>query len=296
MIDVLFLKRAAHSKELDVNSENPSVLMKTSEGHEGSFARNARSSKNCFKVLGVRVDALLIAEVIAQMESWIVERNSPALIAATGMHGVTEAQHDASFKQVLNSIDLVVPDGMPLVWIGRLRDYELPHRVTGSELLFRFCEVTAEKRYKHFFYGGAVGVPGRLAQAVRKRIRELEVVGIVSPPFRPLRPEEDAQIVQTINDSEADVLWVGLGCPKQERWMHDHRKLLNVPVIVGIGAAFDFYTGDTPRAPAWMRENGLEWLFRLSKEPRRLWKRYLIYGSEFVFKASLELLSLRHFS
>ena len=251
--------------------------------------------RNFFKVLGVRVDAVQIAEAIAQMERWICDRDQSRLIAATGMHGVTEAQHDASFKQVLNSVDLVVPDGMPLVWVAKLRGYRLRRRVCGAELLTGFCQETTTKRYKHFFYGGAHGVPERLALVLKSRFDGLEVVGAYSPPFRPLQPEEDAQIVALINNSHADVLWVGLGCPKQERWMCEHQQSLKVPVIVAVGAAFDFFTGGVQRAPAWMCEHGLEWLFRLVREPRRLWRRYLIYGSEFAWSVSLELLGLRRF-
>lgn len=256
------------------------------------FSRN----RKFFEVLGVRVDALQITDTIAQIERWISEHAAPHLIAATGMHGVTEAQHDASFKRVLNSIDLVVPDGMPLVWVGKLRGYELRRRVCGSDLLLGFCQETSKKRYRHFFYGGARGVPERLALELKSRFDGLDVVGTYSPPFRPLHPEEDAQTVEMINNSKADVLWVGLGCPKQERWMCEHRESLRIPAIVAIGAAFDFFTGGSQRAPAWMGEHGLEWLFRLVREPRRLWKRYLIYGSEFVLSVSLELLGLRRFS
>lgn len=251
--------------------------------------------REVFEVLGVHVDALQVADAIAHVERWICEGDAPHLIAATGMHGITEAQHDASFKQLLNSVDLVVPDGMPLVWIGRLRGYGLRRRVCGSDLLVSFCQETCTKGYKHFFYGGAPGVADRLALELKKRFDGLEVVGTYSPPFRSLHPEEDTAIVEIINGSNADVLWVGLGCPKQERWMCEHRKSLTIPVIVAIGAAFDFFTGGSQRAPAWMGEHGLEWLFRLMREPRRLWKRYLIYGTEFVLSVSLELLGLKKF-
>src|SRR5439155_7119687 len=137
------------------------------------------------------------------------------------------------------------------------------------------------------------GVPERLAQYLKSRFDGLQVAGAYSPPFHPLQPDEDAQIVAAINKSNADVLWVGLGCPKQERWMYEHREWLKVPVIVGVGAAFDFLTGRVRRAPPWMCESGLEWLFRLREEPRRLWRRYLIYGSEFAWSASLEVLGIK---
>ncbi len=283
------------SQEKNVKSGNRTVLPQPRPPGQEPLEDFSRSP-SFFKVLGVRVEAVKIAGAIAQMARWISDHDVPHLVAATGMHGVTEAQHDASFKLILNSVDLVVPDGMPLVWIGWLRGYRLLRRVPGSDLLAGFCRETAKKRYRHFFYGGAPGVPEKLAEELKSRFDGLQVVGAYSPPFRSLQPEEDAQIVEMINNSDADVLWVGLGCPKQERWMWEHRESLKVPVVVAIGAAFDFFTGGTPRAPAWMCEHGLEWLFRLVKEPRRLWRRYLVYGSEFAWSVSLELLGLRRFS
>jgi N-acetylglucosaminyldiphosphoundecaprenol N-acetyl-beta-D-mannosaminyltransferase len=247
------------------------------------------------KILGVRVDAVQIPDVIAQMEEWIRERNTCRYIAVTGMHGVTEAQHDARFKTILNSAALVVPDGMPLVWLSRLRGRGLKRRVYGPELMLRFCEETVRRGYRHFLYGGAAGVPEKLAETLASRFPGVEVAGTYSPPFRPLTEEEDAQIVASIRQAAPDVLWVGLSTPKQERWMHEHRERLNVPVLVGVGAAFDINSGRIRQAPRWMREHGLEWLFRLLQEPRRLWRRYLLGGSQFLFYVGLELLGLKKF-
>lgn len=246
-----------------------------------------------FAVLGVRVDAVQIPDVVAQMERWISERNGCRFIAVTGMHGVTEAQHNPSFKQILNAADLVVPDGMPLVWLGRSRGYPLKRRVYGPELMQTFCCTTGSK-YRHFFYGGMPGVPVLLAETLRKKF-EIHAVGTYSPPFRALSKEEDAQILALIHAAKPDVLWIGLSTPKQEQWMYEHRSELRVPVVVGAGAAFDLNTGRVRQAPAWMREHGLECLFRLLQEPRRLWRRYLIYGSQFVWYVASELLSLRSF-
>jgi N-acetylglucosaminyldiphosphoundecaprenol N-acetyl-beta-D-mannosaminyltransferase len=255
----------------------------------------AAGAGGSFSVLGVRVAAVQIPGVIAQMEEWIAEGTGSHYIAVTGMHGVTEAQHDAEFKRILNAADLVVPDGMPLVWLGRREGHALRRRVYGPELLPAFCERTAAKRYRHFFYGAAAGVAEKLAETLAARFPGVEVAGTCSPPFRPLTPEEDSQIVELIRQAKADVLWVGLSTPKQERWMFEHRERLNVPVIVGVGAAFDLLTGKLKQAPPWMREHGLEWLFRLWREPRRLWRRYLVGGSKFLFYVSLELLRLRKF-
>jgi N-acetylglucosaminyldiphosphoundecaprenol N-acetyl-beta-D-mannosaminyltransferase len=257
------------------------------------YVTAAQRQSRTFTVLGVRVNAIQIPEVLAQMERWICERNGCHFIAVTGMHGVTEAQHDVSFKQVLNSADLVVPDGMPLVWLGRWQGYPLDRRVYGPELMQSFCCVTGSK-YRHFFYGGMPGVPTLLAEILRKNFG-IEVVGIYSPPFRTLSREEDEEVLAQINAARPDVLWIGLSTPKQERWIYEHRPKLQVPIAVGVGAAFDLNSGKTKQAPRWMREHGLEWSFRLWQEPRRLWRRYLIYGSEFVWNVTRELLSSRRF-
>jgi N-acetylglucosaminyldiphosphoundecaprenol N-acetyl-beta-D-mannosaminyltransferase len=246
-----------------------------------------------FRVLGVRVHAVQIPDVIAQMECWISEGQRCHFIAVTGMHGVTEAQHDPCFKEILNSADLVVPDGMPLVWLGRRHGHRLRRRVYGPELMQTFCRRTGPE-YRQFFYGGTPSVLGLLSTLMESKYNT-NVVGSYSPPFRPLSKDEDEKIVALIHAAKPDVLWIGLSTPKQERWMHEHRPKLQVPVVVGVGAAFDLNSGRTRQAPSWMRERGLEWSFRLFQEPRRLWRRYLIYGSEFVWNVVSELLSLRRF-
>jgi N-acetylglucosaminyldiphosphoundecaprenol N-acetyl-beta-D-mannosaminyltransferase len=248
-----------------------------------------------FGVLGVRVDAVQIPDAIARMERWIQERRASQYVAVTGMHGVSESRLDPDFRTILNEAGMVVPDGMPLVWLGRVHGHALRRRVYGPELMLEFCRATSSRRVRHFFYGGAPGVADALAERLAGRFPGLAVAGTYSPPFRPLTVEEDAAIVAAINETNADVLWVGLSTPKQERWMHQHRDRLNVPVMVGVGAAFDMHSGRLKQAPAWMREHGLEWFYRLVQEPRRLWRRYLVLGSMFVCNVSLELAGLRKF-
>ena len=248
------------------------------------------------QVLGVQIRAVQIADVIARMEEWIHDRGGGHSIAATSMHGIVEAQRDPKFKEALNSADLVVPDGMPLVWLGRRAGCHLPRRVYGPDLMLAFCEQTAGRGYRHFFYGGEPGVPQRLAESLKQRFPAMEVCGTFSPPFRPLDPEEDQEIATMIRRAAPDVLWVGLGTPKQERWMCERRGKLNVPVLVSVGAAFDILSGRQNQAPEWMREHGLEWLFRLLQEPRRLWRRYLVGGVRFVVYLALESLKLRRFA
>ena len=248
---------------------------------------------NSFKVLGVRVDAVQIPDVIGRMTEWIEERRLGNYIAVTGMHGVMEAQHSMQFKEILNRASLVVADGMPLVWVGKAHRFAMRRRVYGPELMETFCRVTGG-RFSHFFYGGAAGVADELAGVMKRRFG-IRVAGAYSPPFRPLNREEDHHLIGLLRTSHPDVLWVGLSTPKQESWMAEYRERAGVPVLVGVGAAFDFFTGRTRQAPPWLREHGFEWLFRLSTEPRRLWRRYLVYGSQFVWNVALELTGIKRF-
>lgn len=249
-----------------------------------------------FHVLGVRVHAVQIPDVVSLIERWIADRGRTRYIAVTGMHGVTEAKNNAGFRRILNEADLVVPDGMPLVWLARWQGYQLKRRVYGPELMATFCEQTCRKGYRHFLYGGAPGVAEDLAQRLAQHFPGLEVAGYYSPPFRPLSELEQAEVASLINQVSPDVVWIGLSTPKQERWMAEFQKKLRVPVLIGVGAAFDFHAGRTRQAPEWMRENGFEWLYRLLSEPRRLWRRYLIYGSQFVWNVLLELVGVRVFN
>jgi N-acetylglucosaminyldiphosphoundecaprenol N-acetyl-beta-D-mannosaminyltransferase len=254
-----------------------------------SNVTQTKPSPSDYFVLGTRVDAVQIPGVIAQMQDWISRRDACRYIAVTGMHGVTEAKHDPQLRAALASASLVVPDGMPLVWLGRKHGFALPRRVYGPELMLRFWQETRSTRYRHFFYGGAPGVADALAHKFARQFPDHQIAGTFSPPYRNLTPNEDQEICSVINDSKSDVVWVGLGTPKQERWMRDHQDRLASPVLIGVGAAFDFHAGRVRNAPAWMGDNGLEWLFRLAQEPRRLWRRYLIRGSEFAALAILEL-------
>jgi N-acetylglucosaminyldiphosphoundecaprenol N-acetyl-beta-D-mannosaminyltransferase len=246
-------------------------------------------------VLGVRVDALQIPSVIDQVERWISAQNTGRYVTLTNVHSVMEAQHDAAFRQVLNNASLSVPDGMPLVWLGRLQGIRLRRRVYGPELLEEFCHATRGKGYRHFFFGGRPGVAERLVERFTKRFPGFQSAGTYSPPFRPLTKEEDAEIVALINATRPDVVWVGLGCPKQEIWMSLHCGRLSAAVTIGVGQAFDLFGGDLRQAPRWMRENGLEWLFRLTVEPRRLWRRYLVYNTQFLFNLVLDAAGWRQF-
>ena|ERR1039458_2302099 len=243
-----------------------------------------------FKVLGIPIAAVQIPDVVAQMEKWIAVRDRTRYICVTNVHVIMEGRRDPSFLEVLKSADLCIPDGMPLVWIGGRRGHPECRQVRGTDLLLEFCCTSAGAGYSHFFLGGRPGVAHKLAMELQRRCPGVRVAGIFSPPFRKLTELEDDEMVEQINRAAPDVLWVGLGCPKQERWMREHRDKLHVPVILAVGQAFDILSGDAPQAPRWMQENGLEWLFRLCREPRRLWRRYLIYNTKFIFALLLESL------
>jgi N-acetylglucosaminyldiphosphoundecaprenol N-acetyl-beta-D-mannosaminyltransferase len=246
-----------------------------------------------FRVLGVRVHAVQMNQAIATIERRILERGPGSFVTVTGMHGISEAKRNPKFRAVLNQAALTVPDGMPLVWLARLHNFPLKRRVCGAELMESFCRDTGQK-YRHFFYGGNEGVAQDLATKLAEQFG-IVVAGTYTPPFRPLTAGEERDVIARIVDSRPDVLWIGLSTPKQEQWMFDYRAKLNVPVLIGAGAAFDMNSGRLKRAPIWMQEHGLEWLFRLLSEPQRLWKRYLVMIPEAAWSVSLELLKLRKF-
>ena len=244
-----------------------------------------------FEILGVRVHVVEMAETIEHLHSWIGDRQSHArVVAVTAMHGVAAARRDAAFRSVLNSADLVVPDGTPLVWVGRIKGHRFRRRVSGCDLVDNFCRDSGGA-YRHFFYGGTPGAAERLAHTLRDRFGIL-VAGTYTPPFRPLTNDEESELAALVERASPDVLWVGLSTPKQETWMNQHRYKLKVPLMLGVGAAFDLNSGNVQRAPVWMRDHGLEWLFRLAVEPRRLWKRYLITIPNALWFVGLELMGI----
>jgi N-acetylglucosaminyldiphosphoundecaprenol N-acetyl-beta-D-mannosaminyltransferase len=230
-------------------------------------------------------------DIIAQC----AERTESSVICAANVHMVMEAFDDPVFKRIINSADLVTPDGMPLKWLINLLGGKLLDRVYGPTLALRICERAAAKSIPVGFYGGTPDSLTALTQALQLKFPLLRIDYAHSPPFRTLTVEEDTKAVHLIGSSGIRILFVGLGCPKQERWMHLHRE--SVPlVMVGVGAFFDFYSGRIRQAPAWMQRCGLEWLFRLLMEPRRLFKRYAYNNPRFVFLALIQLLRFRSFS
>jgi N-acetylglucosaminyldiphosphoundecaprenol N-acetyl-beta-D-mannosaminyltransferase len=204
-------------------------------------------------------------------------------ICVAAVHTVMACQEDPELRAAVNGASFTVPDGQPLVWAMNLLGHRLPDRVYGPELMERACERAAASGTRIYLYGGRnQGALVQLTLNLRRRFPGLRIVGGYSPPFRELTPGEESQIVDEINQSRADIVWVGIGVPKQEKWMARMRERLDASVLVGVGAAFDFHAGLVPQAPEWMQRVGLEWVYRLAHEPRRLWKRYLRYNPLFV--------------
>jgi len=245
-------------------------------------------------ILGVGVSAVNMDLAVAAIEGWI-QRRERNYVCVANVHTVTECQRSEEFRRIHNRAGMVTPDGVPLVWVSRLQGARQVRRVYGPDLLLAVSEASARRGYRHYFYGGAEGVAERLAENLCARYPGLQVAGLECPPFRPLTPPEDAAAVERINAAQPDIVWVGLGAPKQERWMAEHYGRLEAPVIVSVGAAFDFHAGIKKQAPHWMQRIGMEWLHRLASEPRRLWKRYLINNPWFVWLVMLQLSGIRKF-
>jgi N-acetylglucosaminyldiphosphoundecaprenol N-acetyl-beta-D-mannosaminyltransferase len=247
-------------------------------------------------ILGVGISAITMSQAVDQIARWI-DSQTRQYVSACTVHTVMECQRDEKMRRAVNGAGLATPDGIPLVWLSRWWQKQVPvERVYGPDLMLALCQCSIERGYRHYFYGGAVGVPELLAEKLQRRFPGLNIAGGYSPPFRPLTSAEEAQIVQQINQAAPDIVWVGLGTPKQDLWMVSMRNQLSAPVLIGVGAAFDFHTGRIPQAPRWMQRSGLEWLFRFWHEPRRLWYRYLVYNPLFIVLVAAQLLKLRDYS
>lgn len=246
------------------------------------------------RVIGMRVDMVQIPSVLEMMEEWIKNRTSGNYIVVANANNAILGNRMEEVRNAARCSSLTVPDGITLVLLARFYGYKLSRRVYGPELMESFCRLAAEKGYTNYFYGGTEEAIEKMRRKLLKKYPDLKIAGYYSPPFRSLTNEETGDKIKKINDEKPDVLWVGLGCPKQEIWMYRNREKLRVPVIVGVGAAFDFYSGIKKQAPKWMRENGLEWFFRLINEPQRLWKRYIIDGTLFIYKAGIEAIMQKY--
>lgn len=239
-------------------------------------------------ILGMRVHATSYADAMSRIENWARARESRYLCEAP-IHMVMESYDSPEYRRVINGADMVTPGGMPIVWFMRMLGVPNQPRVYGPFLTMYLCERAAQTGLRVGFYGGSPSALEALVTKLKEKYPALDIGYAYSPPFRPLTEEEDRQVCAEIENSGIQILFVGLGCPKQERWMAAHRPALPV-VMLGVGAAFDFISGQKPWAPAWMMRCGLEWLFRLATEPRRLWYRYFWHNPRFVCLAALQLL------
>jgi N-acetylglucosaminyldiphosphoundecaprenol N-acetyl-beta-D-mannosaminyltransferase len=228
------------------------------------------------------------------ISAWLRTRDKQ-YVCVTGVHGVMESQRDPKLKAIHNKAGMVTPDGMPLVVLSHLLGRKHVDRVYGPDLMLAVCHRFAGEGTRHFFYGAQPKTLEALKQRLCERFPLLQIAGCYSPPFRPLTPDEEDGVVRRINESKADIVWVGLSTPKQERWMAQLRPRLDAPVLLGVGAAFDFNAGLLPQAPRWLQRGCLEWLFRLMQEPRRLWRRYLVNNPGFLCLVSMQLLGVRKF-
>ncbi|HEY8339348.1 MAG TPA: WecB/TagA/CpsF family glycosyltransferase [Egibacteraceae bacterium] len=232
-------------------------------------------------VLGVGISVVDLDRACDVIAGWIAAR-TPHYVCVTGVHGVMESQRDPELRRIHNASGLTTPDGMPMVWAGRCAGARDIDRVYGPDLMLALCERAARHGWRTYFYGAGEGVADELARRLSRRFPGLQVAGTHSPPFRPLTPDEDEEVVRRINATAPDIVWVGLSTPKQERWMAAHVGRLTAPVLIGVGAAFDIHAGVVSQAPRWVQRSGLEWLYRLCQEPRRLWRRYLTNNPRFV--------------
>jgi N-acetylglucosaminyldiphosphoundecaprenol N-acetyl-beta-D-mannosaminyltransferase len=231
------------------------------------------SARPSIEILGVRVSAIDMDDAADTIENWIATR-SRNYVCVTGAHGVIECRRNQQLRRIHNQAGLVTSDGMPLVWLSRILGARRTRRVYGPDLMRRLTEISARRGYRQFYYGGAPGVAEKLQLVLVRAHPDLNVVGTLCPLFRTLSAEEDSAEIARINAARPDILWVGLSTPKQELWMARHLGLIEAPVMVGVGAAFDFLAGTKRQAPRWAQRAGIEWCFRLCSEPRRLWRRY----------------------
>jgi N-acetylglucosaminyldiphosphoundecaprenol N-acetyl-beta-D-mannosaminyltransferase len=261
---------------------------------EHKDAQSAHRSDSHLEILGCCVSRVTLAEATDRIEGWIRKPiGRPRYIVATGFHGIWEAHKDPALRQILNSADLLCPDGIAPVWLSRAYGKPLQGRVPGPDLMAAFLARANSSGYSSFFFGDTDETLAALKKSVEAKYPGHRVAGLISPPFTELCAEEDQRLLDQINQAKPDILWVGLGMPKQEWWIHNHIDRLQVSAVVGVGAAFRFLSGEVKRAPRWIGERGFEWLWRLAMEPSKLWRRDLIDGPRFLGHALLECIDLK---
>lgn len=255
---------------------------------------SGRITATPFSVAGVRLHALTASEVTRRVAAWCSEgAGSRRTVCLVNAFSIASASRDQAFRDAINAADLSVVDGAPVAWLGRWLSRHPCERLSGPDLMHHLLWSPEHAGIRHFVYGGDEASLERIAARYNGREAAARIVGSWSPPWRELTPDEEVGMVEKINALDPDIIWVCLGTARQEKWMARMRPRLNARVLAGVGAAVDFLSGGKPRAPIWMQRAGLEWLFRLSSEPQRLWRRYLIGNVVFLRLAGLELLKGR---
>jgi N-acetylglucosaminyldiphosphoundecaprenol N-acetyl-beta-D-mannosaminyltransferase len=251
---------------------------------------NVRSGAS---ILGSHIDALSWEDAINTICGWALNRES-RYVTLCNVHSVVTALLEDNHRSDLNAADMATSDGMPVTWSLRKLGFAKQQRINGPDLMWNYCEKAERTGQKIFFYGSTNTVLALLEDKLKAAFPELQIAGMYSPPFRELTETEDKEVIERLNASGANVIFIGLGCPRQESWMFQHRGKINA-VMIGVGAAFNYHAGTIKRAPLWMQNAGLEWLHRLASDPRRLWKRYLVTNSIFIVAMTAQLLGLKKF-
>ena len=245
-------------------------------------------------VLGVGISEINYERALEQIRAAIAERRK-GYVTVTGVHGVSESQADATLRDIHNASFLSTPDGMPMVWMGKLAGSRVISRVYGPDMMMLVMKEGIAHGWRHFLFGGGDGVAGKLKSALEAKLPGIAIVGTFTPPFRPLDAPEEAALERQVAEARPDCFWVGLSTPKQERFMAAYLPRLDTTLMFGVGAAFDFHAGTVRQAPPWVQRAGFEWLFRLLADPKRLWKRYLKNNPLFLGRAFLQLTGLRKY-
>jgi N-acetylglucosaminyldiphosphoundecaprenol N-acetyl-beta-D-mannosaminyltransferase len=246
------------------------------------------------RILGSRVHLISPSRTVDHIESWIRMPDGRCRQAiVTGFHGLLEAHKSPRIHSILNNADLWVPDGIAPIWLARLRGHRNVDRAPGAEIMFEFLRRAHENGYSSYFYGDTEETLAALCEKIERDYPGHRIAGAYSPPFRRLTDTEETEIVERINAARPDILWIALGMPKQDIWIHERLARLKMPVAIGVGAAFAFVAGTVPRCPQWMGRAGFEWVYRFFKEPRKLWRRDMLDGPRFIFYAGMDFLRNR---
>jgi N-acetylglucosaminyldiphosphoundecaprenol N-acetyl-beta-D-mannosaminyltransferase len=243
-------------------------------------------------ILGVQTDAQTFTEAVTRLTHWATDTH-PRYVCTCPVYTIMMCRENPAVKQAVNGADMVTADGMPVVWVQRRRGFPQAERVYGPDVMLALCAKTAGAGISHFFWGGQPGVADQLVGRLKAQFPRLNVAGAYTPPVADLETRPDPAVIERLNAANAQIIWVGLGSPKQDLWMSLYRPALSAPLFIGVGAAFDMLSGVRSQAPRWMQRSGLEWLFRLAQEPRRLARRYLVYNPLFVWHVLRESLDLR---